>query len=309
MPVACERDMQFGLVTRAALVLAAVGGCAAEHTQRHRATYPDGQPRWETTLEHGLPHGPSITYHANGVVASRGTYVHGRREGTFSTYDEQGRLHRRVAYRDGRRIEGAAVADPFESRVPPGRATVVEAEDGTDRYREIRLSYGASASSAARNVTYDGYEVTMDLNLLVLRRRGALVWGGTGSLGGQLFGGSHVFAGPTVGVASPGNQAHAELLLEAGVHGMMGLGNDLFSEGDGRAIRPYAGGQLRFVIDPGEPNHLVFELAVHARRDLYQDIEPVMVTSCFFGCSTDIELYQVGGTTFGGLIGLGYQFD
>src|SRR4051794_19442480 len=78
------------------LLVALLAGAAA--AEPYRVTFPDGKPRFELLLAHGLPNGPGRGWYENGTLAFTGTYVDGARQGLFLLYDERGAFVAQVIY-------------------------------------------------------------------------------------------------------------------------------------------------------------------------------------------------------------------
>ncbi len=298
--------------------LALVAACGASRVRTHQTTYPSGSPRWQTQLVDGVPDGESITWHVNGQMASRGTYRAGLRDGEFVFWDDQGLLVRRERYAAGRFVGGHDVRAGVRMVgpvAPAARATVTRsAPPALDRYTELRIGTGFVASNSAREVSsMDGTESApgMALGLSLLIRSGNLVFGASGTASSGLWAESHGYLGAVVGVAATDTGAHLEFLAEGGIHTVSGLGNDLFTRAMTRdqVELPYVGAQVRLSLDPGAPNHFVVDISVAGRVDLGRERRQVVTETCFIGCSTRTESWEVGGQSLGVTLGLGYRFD
>ncbi|HUH01943.1 MAG TPA: hypothetical protein VML75_08090 [Kofleriaceae bacterium] len=310
------------MLTRAGMVaLLSLGACAGgQRHQTHVASYGNGAPRWQAELVDGVPDGVSTTWHENGQLATRGRYLQGKRDGEFVFWDETGAELRRERYANGALLETSAALGgtaPGQSGGPSTvEATVAIAPPAPDEYIELRFATGMGGTNGAvrtdsRGSDSDGAESTISLGLSVLARRKSLIYGATTQVGSSIFGAGHTYVGGVFGLASPGSGAHVELLAEGGAHIVSGLGNDLFSttSGETSATLPYLGSQVRLSLDPGDPKHLVFDLAVTGRVDLLTAEREVMTTSCFFGCSSQRETWRAGGQSIDVTLGLSYQFD
>lgn len=301
-----SRFSLFGLVL--------LGACAGPQHQTHVTTYPDHTVRWQVETTNGVPDGESRTWHENGRLASRGVYRHGLREGVWIYWDAEGNEVSRNTFRAGRLVarSGASVPPaPVAAPAPTERTETRPAS--TDSYTVLRVSTGIGDSTSAVRLEDEGSNdaAIVALGLQLHRRDKLWVYGGSASLGGEVFGASHYHFGGVFGVASPGEDADVELLGEGGVHLISGLGTDLFtsSAGNNSAVLPYVGGQLRLDMDPGKPGHIRVDLAVAGRLDLTRSERQVMTTTCFLGCYDDNEMWRVGGQTVDVTLGLSYQFE
>jgi hypothetical protein len=308
------------MLTRALGVLAllSLGACAGrQQHQTHVATYRNGAPRWQAELVDGVPDGVSTTWHENGQVATRGRYIQGKRDGEFLFWDATGVELRRETYSNGAMLETNGPAAAGETGGPSTFEPVVTiAPPAPDEYIELRFSTGMGGTNGAvrtdsRSSDSDGTESTVSLGVSVLARRKSLIYGATTQVGSSIFGAGHTHLGGVLGLASPGRGAYFSLLAEGGAHVVSDLGNDLFSttSGETSATLPYLGSQVRLILDPGDPKHLVLDLAVTGRVDLLSAEREVMTTSCFFGCSSQRETWRAGGQSVDVSLGLSYQFD
>jgi hypothetical protein len=90
---------------RAALALALMGcGAAARESGVDRVAYPGGNARFEFELRDGLPNGRGRAWHANGKLASDGTYKDGARHGRFWLYNEDGTFAAQAIYVDNAEV-------------------------------------------------------------------------------------------------------------------------------------------------------------------------------------------------------------
>jgi hypothetical protein len=289
----------------------ALGACAANQRQTHVASYPNGAPRWQAELRDGVPDGESTSWHENGQVASQGTYRTGERVGEFIYWDEAGRVVRRETYRGG-----AVVATDRAMGAPGLTAPVVALAPQpapADHYTELRFSTGVGGTDAVARQgdgPGDAAEATMSLGVELMTRRKSKLYGAALQLQPAIFGATHTYLGGAFGLASPGTNVHAELIAEGGLHIVSQIGNDLFSSSSGSnsAELPYLGAKVRLSFDPGEPGNVVFDLSANARTDLGRTDRDVMVTSCFFGCSSSRESWRVGGQSMDFQLGMGYRF-
>ena len=182
---------------------------------------------------------------------------------------------------------------------------------GATTYSEVRAGIGAGGTTSGKEaaVAEEGVAV---INASVIQRWDRRIIGANLAVQDSLFGATHAYLGGLVGIALGSGDAHMELLAEGGLHAITGMGNDLFDEArsnNSSAVLPYAGLQMRTVFDVGAPNGLQLELSVHGRTDLFHETRDIMIESCFFGCTTTSETWDVGGVSANAIAGLSYQFD
>jgi hypothetical protein len=296
----------------AILVLPLVAAaCSAPQRTVHTTHYPSGSPRWQTEMYSGVPDGPSITWHDNGEVASRGHYRAGKKHGTFRYWDPSGRLIRVEEFRRGALVSASEEPERIAAVAPPSSIEPMPTAEqrDRDRYTELQVGFGVGATNAAQTAD-SGVESAGSMGFMLLVRRHAQLVGASAKFSGEIFGPSHGYVGAMVGYAGSGRIAHLELLAEAGVHTITGLGNDLFAEpmGDSSAMLPYVGLRSRLVLDPGDPNGVVFELGAATRIDATRKDKTVVTETCFFGCSTERQEWQLGGSSAELTAGFSYQF-
>ncbi len=192
---------------------------------------------------------------------------------------------------------------------PPGQ--VSETALAKTSYNEVRFSFGGGVTSAAKQVGEEDDGVA-SLNVAFTNRDDSRVLGANVSFQTTLFGPTHAYVGGLAGFAIGGDNAHLELTGEGGLHMVSGMGNDLFdtpATSDSEAAIPYVGAQVRAVFDVGATNAWQLELTVQGRSDLTRERRTVAVSSCFLGCSTEMQEWQLGGVSTTALAGLSYQFD
>lgn len=80
------------------------GGAVAPYVAVDRVAYPNGKARFEFELQDGVPSGRGRAWHANGKLASDGTYRDGGRHGRFWFYDEQGAFTAQAIFFDNAEV-------------------------------------------------------------------------------------------------------------------------------------------------------------------------------------------------------------
>jgi hypothetical protein len=107
---------------RAALALA-LAGCGGSllspGTPIDRVAYPNGKARFEFELRGGIPNGRGRAWHANGKLASDGTYHDGARDGRFWFYSEDGTFASQAVF-----VDNTEVWRSFDEAVRPPEASM-----------------------------------------------------------------------------------------------------------------------------------------------------------------------------------------
>ena len=125
---------------KAVLALALIGcgaGAIAPRSAVDHVAYPSGKARFEFELRDGIPNGRGRTWHANGKLASDGTYEDGARHGRFWFYNEDGTFAAQAFYFDNAEVwrstdeheqppEEWSKGIALPARPPPSDATVVD---------------------------------------------------------------------------------------------------------------------------------------------------------------------------------------